>query len=320
MAKPRIFISSTNYDLKHVRADIERFIKEQGYDPVLNEKGQIPYGSLERLESYCYKEIELCDIVVGIIGGRYGSESNQENGYSISNVELKTAAKKGKQLYIFVDQQVLTEYRTYQRNKDNKSITYASVDNPKIFEFIDEVYALQTNNQIQGFMSVSDVTSHLKEQWAGLFQRLLSEETRKKELDIIDGINQTSMTLKSLVTYLAKEKDKSNETISDILLSSHPAFEDLRKKAGIGHRIFFQNRTELEELMNVYGYVNLPFDDDELDYYRDTNHIVISQEIFENNGALKVFTPDTWGEEYIKFSKMPEQQSHQTLFDDDIPF
>lgn len=38
LAKPRIFIISTYYDLKNLRANLERFIKELGYDPVLNEK------------------------------------------------------------------------------------------------------------------------------------------------------------------------------------------------------------------------------------------------------------------------------------------
>jgi hypothetical protein len=37
MAKPRVFISSTFYDLRHVRADLERFIKDMGYEPVLSE-------------------------------------------------------------------------------------------------------------------------------------------------------------------------------------------------------------------------------------------------------------------------------------------
>ena len=39
MAKPRIFISSTYYDLRQVRADLERFIKDLGYETVLNEQG-----------------------------------------------------------------------------------------------------------------------------------------------------------------------------------------------------------------------------------------------------------------------------------------
>jgi hypothetical protein len=37
MAKPRIFVSSTFYDLRQIRSDLERFIKEIGYEPVLNE-------------------------------------------------------------------------------------------------------------------------------------------------------------------------------------------------------------------------------------------------------------------------------------------
>ena len=49
MARPRVFVSSTYYDLKYVRADLQRFIENFGYDPVLNEKGHIPYGSDDKL-------------------------------------------------------------------------------------------------------------------------------------------------------------------------------------------------------------------------------------------------------------------------------
>ncbi|MCE2432658.1 MAG: DUF4062 domain-containing protein [Candidatus Latescibacteria bacterium] len=52
MAHPRVFISSTYYDLKNVRADLERYIKDRGFDPVLNERGQIPYGNEEKLKIF----------------------------------------------------------------------------------------------------------------------------------------------------------------------------------------------------------------------------------------------------------------------------
>lgn len=67
MAKPRIFVSSTFYDLRQVRADLDRFIKDLGYEPVLNELGNIPYGKDDKLEEYCYKEISNVDILVSII-------------------------------------------------------------------------------------------------------------------------------------------------------------------------------------------------------------------------------------------------------------
>ena len=50
MARPRIFISSTFYDLKQVRSDIERVIRELGYEPVRHETGAVPYSKGERLD------------------------------------------------------------------------------------------------------------------------------------------------------------------------------------------------------------------------------------------------------------------------------
>jgi hypothetical protein len=43
MAKPRVFVSSTYYDLKYVRSSLELFIESLGYDAVLSEKGGVAY-------------------------------------------------------------------------------------------------------------------------------------------------------------------------------------------------------------------------------------------------------------------------------------
>src|SRR5438093_238752 len=41
MAKPRIFISSTYYDLKHIRDSLAVFVDRLGFEPILSEKGNI---------------------------------------------------------------------------------------------------------------------------------------------------------------------------------------------------------------------------------------------------------------------------------------
>lgn len=41
--KPRIFISSTFYDLKYIREDLANFVRSYGYEPVLFEDGDIGY-------------------------------------------------------------------------------------------------------------------------------------------------------------------------------------------------------------------------------------------------------------------------------------
>ena len=128
MAKPRIFISSTFYDLRQIRSDIDIFIETLGYEAIRNEEGDIPYDKEEALEEYCYNEIKSIDILISIIGGRFGTEVKQ-NAYSISQTELRKALKEKKQVYIFIDKNVLSEYETYRLNKDKEDIKYKFVDN-----------------------------------------------------------------------------------------------------------------------------------------------------------------------------------------------
>ena len=134
MAKPRIFVSSTYYDLKFVRFDLERFIRDRGFEPVMFERGHIAYGNQKPLEDYCYKEIESCDILICIVGGKFGTEA-KEGVHSITQKELRTAIDLSKQIYIFAEKAVLAEFQTYQRNKDGK-VNWAAADDIRIYKFM----------------------------------------------------------------------------------------------------------------------------------------------------------------------------------------
>ena len=161
MAKPKLFLSSTFYDLRQIRTDLDLFVENLGYDIIRNEEGDIPYGKDEALEEYCYKEIKGIDILISIIGGRYGTESKRGNN-SISQLELKTALKENKQVYIFIEKNVLSEYETYMLNKD-REISYRFVDDKRIYNFIEEIKSLPNNNNIKGFETASDISKYLKE-------------------------------------------------------------------------------------------------------------------------------------------------------------
>ena len=75
MAKPRVFVSSTYYDFKQVREDLKRFTTSLGYEAVLHEAGDIAYGKDSSPEGFIPREIQMCDILICVIGGRYGTES-----------------------------------------------------------------------------------------------------------------------------------------------------------------------------------------------------------------------------------------------------
>ena len=173
MARPRVFLSSTFYDLRYIREDLERFIQTLGYEPVRHERGSIPYSKKSPLEESAYKEVALSDIIVCVIGGRYGTESSTRMG-SITENELAEALQKGIQVYIFVEQNVHGEFSTYQLNKDNEKIKYGFVDDPRVYAFIEKMYALPQNNPISPFATSADICTFLQAQWAGLFQRFFA--------------------------------------------------------------------------------------------------------------------------------------------------
>lgn len=47
MAIPKVFISSTYYDLKQERDNIARFIKDLGYEPIMHERAGVTYTQNE---------------------------------------------------------------------------------------------------------------------------------------------------------------------------------------------------------------------------------------------------------------------------------
>lgn len=252
MAKTRIFISSTYYDLKQVRNDLEIFIKNMGYDPVLFERGNIPYGKDEDLASYCYKEIENTDIVICIIGGKYGSKSKKEG--SITQEELKKAFEQGKQVYIFVERNVLTEYKTWSSNREIKGIKYSYVDDTKIYEFIETMYGLPNNNQIFAFENSREITEYLKEQWSGLFQRFLREESKKEEISLAKQLKEQINSLDTITKYLKEENKDNGKDLSEFVFLNNKLLLWLKSKLGISYNFYIKNLSDLKNLLSKEDY------------------------------------------------------------------
>lgn len=226
MATPRIFVSSTYYDLKHVRSSLDIFIESLGFESVLSEKGDIVYSPDMALDESCYSEVTSTDIFVLIIGGRYGSESGDggkkktsefyERYESVTKREFEEAIKRDIPTYVLVEQSVYSEYHTYLRNKDNKEISYAHVDSVNIFKFIEQILSLPRNNPTQTFERFSDIENWLKEQWAGLFRELLKRMTEQKKFTElshqVEGLKDINNTLKAYLESLMKAVSPDDST------------------------------------------------------------------------------------------------------------
>ncbi|MDA1762334.1 DUF4062 domain-containing protein [Bacillus cereus] len=206
MANPKVFISSTCYDLRYIRENLKYFIRTLGYAPVLSEDGDVFYDPKGHTHDSCLEEIPNCQIFVLIIGGRYGGNFKETN-HSITNAEYKEAVKLKIPIFTLVEHGVYSDHHVYTRNKKNASVDYSkifypSADNTMIFEFIDEVRKKSINNAIVPFKNFADIEDYLKKQWAGMMYSFL---TKQNEADrLIDTLSMLG-TMNERIELLSKE-------------------------------------------------------------------------------------------------------------------
>jgi hypothetical protein len=262
MAKPRIFVSSTYYDLRHIRKSIELFISEMGYEAVLFENGDIPFDHREPLDESCYKELDSCHIMVLVIGGRYGSgasdetmelsDENLDKHYqhfnSITRKEYETAIDKDIPAYIFIESGVAAEYQTFRENRDNDSIKYAHVDSVNIFRLIDSIYKQRRNNLVKEFDNVDEITNWLRDQWAGLFTSFLTQRSNEAQLSSLEQqLSKLNVVTESLKDYSENIIRGLSPDTSESIIQQIGEKEKLRS----AHNVFVHH-TLVEHLVEVH--------------------------------------------------------------------
>ncbi|KAB0580001.1 DUF4062 domain-containing protein [Ideonella dechloratans] len=255
MARPRVFVSSTYYDLKHLRSSIENFIEQLGYEPVLSEKDSIAYLPDTALDESCYREARSCDLFVLIIGGRYGSAaSNQrksqnidfyEKYESITNREYDSASERDIPTYILIDASVDAEYQTYLKNKDNKAIKYAHVDSVNIFGLIESIREKQKNNPVKLFSKYSEIEGWLKEQWAGTFRELIHRMSTQHKIQEIDSkildLTQTAETLKRYMEEVVSKVSPEKQDAIDIIRQENERLKIAKRDAELKSYRYIQH-------------------------------------------------------------------------------
>ncbi|USE68785.1 hypothetical protein CTT31_06480 [Pseudoalteromonas maricaloris] len=192
MAKPQVFVSSTYYDLKHIRASLEGFIENLGYTAILSDKGRIAYDPDIPLDESCYRSASESEIFVLIVGGRYGSQVSGEKRLetnefykryeSVTKKEFEAARSNDIPTFILVEKAVFAEYETFLKNRENVTVEYAHVDSINVFLFLDEIISKRRNNPLHQFEKHTDIELWLKEQWAGLFRELIKRRGSNRQL------------------------------------------------------------------------------------------------------------------------------------------
>lgn len=233
MADLKVFVSSTCYDLSIIREQLKKFIEQMGYTSILSEYSDVLYDPREHTHTSCVQEVNNIDILILIIGSRFGGKAVPEAltkinfdklkdlsscpvtleddlNLSITQTEVLKAIELEIPIYVFVDEKVKHEHFIYTKNKTLvDTMNFPSIDKQEsakyIFNFIDFLSHRVNNNNIMTYSRLEDIESQLKKQWGSYFQRLLKEQTvaefeNKNFNSLSDQINDIKAALLSTLS------------------------------------------------------------------------------------------------------------------------
>lgn len=189
MARPRVFISSTCYDLALERDSLLDFCSSFGFEAALSERGDVFFHPDLHTHEACVNEIKNCHLLVLIIGGRFGGKYSVDEKKSITNAEFSAAKVAGIPIFTFIKHAVLNDHNTWQSNRDKffvNDINYPAIENQKhasaIFSFIDEIRRAKSNNSYFSFNLPKDIHEALRKQWAAMFLDFLQQKSLSQQI------------------------------------------------------------------------------------------------------------------------------------------
>lgn len=185
---PTVFISSTFYDLSPIRAALCTFIEnELGYNYLASEFQSFPIDPEENTLENCRRRVEDADMMILVVGHRYGS-IDKNTLKSVTNLEYLAAKAKGIPIYVFILKEVFPLLLMWESNPKTDFSKF--VDNPKLFDFIKQI---RSDDSVWNFPfeTAQEIIRTLKIQFAYQMQKGLHIQTklreREKALDYLSG-------------------------------------------------------------------------------------------------------------------------------------
>lgn len=195
MSQTRLFVSSTCYDLIHIRQALNTSITRLGHLPVMSEFASFRVDpQLSSIENCRNNVRNNADVFVLIIGGRRGS-LDKATAKSIVNLEYDAAVQEGLDIYVFVDQAVLNLLPIWSKNRE-LDLT-PTVDSNDVMAFVDHIREQQ--HWTFPFAKESDISDILSLQLSGQLRELLAKK-RSGHLDATSAFRNESDDAKLIVS------------------------------------------------------------------------------------------------------------------------
>lgn len=235
----RVFVSSTAYDLAAVREQLRSLIHSLGHVAVLSDYSGVLFDPRLHTHKSCVEELRTCDVVVLIIGNRWGSQARpefvddisvdqladgdgsgaqefmQDRPISVTQLEALTAFQHRIPVFAFAEREVLEERRFYEANEDlarSGDLRLPSGNDCDIagyiVSFLRYLEGRSSGNAVISFSRVDEIQTHLREQWSSWMQRMLTQRLQfELQQTLLEVISERLEDVKTAVVATVPDAD-----------------------------------------------------------------------------------------------------------------
>ena len=173
MANPRILIHSTYQDLAYFRGPLESLVHVIGFDPILFELPTDNRRFRRPFDESLLDETGHVDMLVLIVGGQCGEDDGELP--SPTTAIFRDAQARSIPVFVMVEAGTLEDYLAFSDSKMASTASYPHVDSIKVFRLLETFVDDEEQLHLQPFTLPEDITQYLRQQWAGLFAKLIAK-------------------------------------------------------------------------------------------------------------------------------------------------
>lgn len=184
-----VFVSSSCYELRDLRARLREWLSGMGFNPVLSEGEGFPHADGMPPYASCLKTMDECIMVVGVIERQYGTPFEdwgpfpQYKGLSPTHAELRHALDTGKRVLIYVQDSTWNFYNVWRRNPDAFAKDAPNGLDVRTLKLLHELKSRRPEPWLSRYSDASSVVASLKGEVINqIFQQLREREKQTADL------------------------------------------------------------------------------------------------------------------------------------------
>jgi len=182
-----VFVSSTCYELRDLRAAIKAWLLDVGLTPMLSDDPAFPHFDGMPPYASCLRVIEECPLVIGVIDRQYGTAFQdwgpfpQHQGRSATHAELLHALDLGKRVLLYVHDDVWNFYEVWRKDNDAFETSAPRGLEKATLQLFHELKRRKPVPWMEHFADVTEVQQSLKREFVNQLYEYFRERQSQME-------------------------------------------------------------------------------------------------------------------------------------------